>query len=242
VPHAQVEGVLEEVLPVRPHVQLHGQGLVGAHAPHGGVKGELADADGHAPVALVPDAQNGGGVRGHDKAHLLQRHVPQGFFHLVNVLGADGEAPGVAVDVGELPHRLPHRGRVEDGEHLLQVVHQEGVEEDLVPVLEVPQVDVLLQRRGLQAVAAVDPLLLLLQGVDVGRKKAKEAQGPSLLLGEGRALVEEGKPEEEEARDVGLQVPLPLLVPLDVVVAADRHALTLKGKGGRLSPPSPGRA
>jgi len=83
---------------------------------------------------------------------------------------------------------------------------------------------VFLQRALDKAVAAVDPLLLLLEGVHMGGKKALEAQGSPLLLGEGRALVEEGKPQQKETGNVGLQVALASLVPLDIVIATNRHS------------------
>ena len=74
------------------------------------------------------------------------------------IVGRDPEAARTAHDVAELLARPTHGGRVDDGHELLDVLHEEPVEERLVAVLQGRQADVLLELVGLA------PHVLELQG------------------------------------------------------------------------------
>jgi len=83
-----------------------------------------------------------------------------------------------------------HRGGVDDGHHLLQVIGDDPVVQGLVAVLEGGEEDVFFQVVGFAPVIAHDPHHLLRHGVDARRQQPPQAQGVALLAGEGGALVE----------------------------------------------------
>src|SRR5262249_17725267 len=100
------------------------------------------------------------------------------------VSGRDPEAARPAVDGRELLARAPDRRRVDDRQKLLDVVHEDPVEEVLVAVLEGRQADVLLQRIGLAGDVGVHAPALLVQGRDPcgrspSRPKASRSSGAS---------------------------------------------------------------
>jgi hypothetical protein len=61
---------------------------------------------------------------------------------VVDVPGADHQPARVPVDAAELLHRLGDDRRVDDGHHLLEVLIQQRVEDDLRPILQGAQEDV----------------------------------------------------------------------------------------------------
>src|SRR5690606_12502348 len=93
--------------------------------------------------------------------------------------------------------------RVDDGQHLLEVLVHEGVEQDLVAVLQRAQVHVpaYVGRRAL--VVGVGAGQLLFQRRDVGRQQALETERHPLLCRERGAPVEERQSRQEEAGQVG---------------------------------------
>src|SRR5262249_17957565 len=68
-----------------------------------------------------------------------------------------------------------------------------------VAVLEVAEVDVLLEVGPLVAEVAVAPLQLLVQGADVGRQEAVEAELGAFVVGEGAPLVKHRAIEQRQA-------------------------------------------
>ena len=136
VVHAQIQRIVDQILAVGAHVEFDRQGLVGADAARRRVEAQLANRDRHAAEALVADAQNGAGIGGDDHPHVVERHIVQHLVDPVHVQGADRQPARVAVDVREDPHRLAHRGGVENRQQLFEVVGQNAVEQHLVAVLQ----------------------------------------------------------------------------------------------------------
>ena len=99
----------------------------------------------------------------------------------------DEQAAGPAVDVAELLARLRDHRRVDHGRHLLDVVEEEPVEEDLVGVLQGAQVDVPLEVVVLAPVGLVRADHLLVQALDLRRQEAVQAEPDPLVLRERRA-------------------------------------------------------
>jgi hypothetical protein len=75
------------------------------------------------------------------------------------------------------------------GKHLGEVLPDERVEEDLVSLLETPEVRVLREWRRFAPERAIRTVDLLVEGRHVRREQAFEPQRDPLLLGEARPLV-----------------------------------------------------
>ncbi len=94
--------------------------------------------------------------------------------------------------MAELRAARRHHGGVHDGGHLLEMVHEKSIEQNLVVVLERPQVDVPLKVLRLALVGFVGPDDLLVERFHLGGQEGVEPQRRSLLVGERGPLVEEG--------------------------------------------------
>jgi hypothetical protein len=97
-------------------------------------------------------------------------------------------------------------GRIDYGQHLFEVAHEQRVEEHLVGLLEPAQKDIAFivvgqLTEGLQA--ARD---LLVEGSDHRREKAVQVEEVALLVSEGGALVEQRVVEEGITAAVGLYI------------------------------------
>ena len=92
-----------------------------------------------------------------------------------------------------MPEQLtcqPHGRRVDDRHHFLDVVDDHPIEEPLVPVVERSQVDIFVEVGRLSAEVLQDLLNLLVLSEDPWWDESSQLQSVSLLLGEGRTLVE----------------------------------------------------
>ena len=216
---AEVQRVVEQVLPVGAHVEPDRKGDPGIDPRRGRVEGELADADRDPAEALIADAENALRVRGDDQPHVRGRDVREQLVDVFDVLGADHQPPRIAVDAAELLDRLSHRGRVDDGHHLLEVLVEEGVELHLGAILQGAQIDVTVEVIGEPAEVSVRALELLFERRDVGREHPEQPELAALFERERGALVEQGQARERHAGEVGLQIALAVCVLLLLVLA-----------------------
>ena len=178
---AEVEVVVQQRLVVGAHVEADGQGPGGMDAGRGHVEGELAHGDAHAARALVAEAEDALVVGRHHEANVLEGRVAQGLEDAAPLRRGDPEPAGAAEDPAELLAGAAHRGGVDDGQELLEVVGEDAVEEDLVAVLERGEADEALQGVGLARDVAVGPRRLLLHGGDGAREQAVEPEAQPLL-------------------------------------------------------------
>ncbi len=206
VPVADIGRVVQQRLVVGADVQGDGDDAGGVDARGGGVDGQLADRDAgpaaHAPVADAEDLLR---VGGHDQVDVV-RPQPQGLerpLDAVWVVDGQEHAPGAPVLVAVGADRLGHRGVVHDGQHLAQVIAQQPVVQDLVPVAQGFHEDVLLQVGRLRAVLRVRAAHLLVQGLDDRRQQPLQAQLRPLARREGRALVQQRLAQHREAAQRG---------------------------------------
>src|SRR5919106_1774935 len=158
------------------------------------VDGELADRDGDAsdpPVAYAKDLLC---IRGDDEVHLLRTKaiVLEGLLYIFWTVHREVDPPGPAVLMAVELDGLSDRRVIDYGKHLPQVLREELVEEHLVAVLQRAQIYVLVQVGCLVLVLVVGPLGLLFEGQNRRWQEPDQPQVLSLLLGEGRALVEQG--------------------------------------------------
>ncbi len=192
----EVERIVQEGHVVRAHVEADRKGLPRWDPRTRGVEGELAHRDSHAPRTLVAQAEDSLVVGDHDEADVVEGCVAQHLTDAPPMPRGNPKPAAAAEDVTPLLTGSADRGRVDDGQELLEVVDDQTVEEPLVAVLKCRQADVLLQGVGLAGDVLVDPLLLLLDRARVVGQKPFEAKGQALLFGEGRALCIQGMLEQ----------------------------------------------
>ena len=189
VAHAQVQGVVQPLLVVRPHVERDRERAVGRDARAQGVEAELADRDAHPARALVAQAQDPLAVGHHDHRGVRDPGVGQDRLDAVPILVGDVQAAAAPVDVGVLLARLADDRRVDDRHHLVDVLEHQAVEERLVAVLQARQVDELLEVGRLRLEVLVGPVHLLADGADGRRDQAAEIELVALPAGERGAFV-----------------------------------------------------
>ncbi|GDY63860.1 hypothetical protein SAV14893_032530 [Streptomyces avermitilis] len=221
MPVAEVEGAVEELLAVGADVEHDGQGAARVDAGGGGVDGELADGDVDAAHAPVADAEDALAVGGDDQVDVVGAEAggAQGAFDVVGGVHGQVDPTGAPVLVAVALDGRAHGGGVDDGQHLLEVVADQPVEQHLVAVVEGRQVDVLGQVAGLLPELGIGAVGLLVLGEHARRHEADQAQGPALLIGERGSPVEPGVGQDgpSPGRDPqGLVggVPLGRLVPV----------------------------
>jgi len=107
------------------------------------------------------------------------------------------QAASTAVEMAELLTRLADRGRINDGQHLFQVIEEQSVIKGFVAILEREHIDVFLQVAGFDGIAFIGPLLLQAEiSHAVGQQTAK-AQPVPFVFRESGALVVHGVLAEE---------------------------------------------
>src|ERR1019366_2097756 len=109
-----VERVSEEALVVGPTVEGDCEGEPWVDASPGGVQGELANGDPHAPGPLVAESENPLVVGGHDEPNPGGRRVVEQLGNPVDVVGGDPAAPHAPHHVAELPADTADRRGVDD--------------------------------------------------------------------------------------------------------------------------------
>jgi hypothetical protein len=169
-----------------------------------GVEAELADRDAHATDALVAEAEDALAIGDDDDVHVLLRAVAEDFAEPVPVFPGQEQTAWPPVDRAEAEAGLPDRRCVDDGQHLLQVLGDEVVEEDLVGVLQLPQVDVPVEWLVVAEERRVGAVGLLLEGLHGGRQQPVETEFGAFWSAEGRALVEQRVGEDRGAVGLGV--------------------------------------
>src|SRR5690606_33642425 len=219
VPDTEVERIVEKVGAVGADVELGRQRRGGIESRSSWVQRELADTDGHPAVPLITDPEDALRVGGDREADIGHRGVGQDLVGPVDVVGADHHATRIAVQVTEPLHGLGHGRCVDDRQHLLEVFLDERVEQDLVAVLQRPQVYVPSDVCRRTQVVGVRARQLLVERRDMWRQQALEAELGALLGRERGALVEQRQACEEEARQVRRQVGVAVVVDTPLVLS-----------------------
>ena len=204
VPPAEVERVLEQPLVVRADIERHREAARRVQAAGGDIERHLADRDAHAVRPEIAEAENALTV-GHDyQVHARQRHALEDLVDVRDVVRAEVDAAVPPGDVTELQAGLAHRGRVDNGDHLVEVLDQQPVEQHLVAVQEALQEDELLHVVGLAPEVLERSLHLVLERRHARAQQSREFQRQALLLGERRRLVEHRVAQQLLATEVDL--------------------------------------
>src|SRR5262249_46786156 len=151
-----------------------------------GVERELPDGDAHAAGALIAEAEDPLAIADHDGADAVIARMGQDLGDAMAVRKTEEEAAGLVPDLAEALAALADGGRIDQRQHLFDIVDQELVEQGLVRILEIAQKGVLLERRLIAAQRREAPGRLLLQASDMRRQQAMQMEGVALRLGEGR--------------------------------------------------------
>ena len=124
------------------------------------VERELAHGDPHAAHTQVAQPEDPLTVGHHDHLHVPVLDVVEDRVYLVLLRVGDVEAAWAVVDVAVADAGVADHGRVNDGDHLGDVLAYEPVEQNLVPVQELHQIQVALQVVVAGQVVGVGPLEL----------------------------------------------------------------------------------
>mmetsp|Transcript_47782 Transcript_47782/g.123354 ORF Transcript_47782/g.123354 Transcript_47782/m.123354 type:complete len:238 (+) Transcript_47782:929-1642(+) len=186
---AQIEGIVEQGLPVCAHIERDRQRLAWVESAADHVQLQLPNGDAHAASALVTEAQDPAAVGADDDVRHLEPVVEHPA-EVAPVRDAEEHAGGPGEDLAELLAGLSHGGRVHDGEQLHQVVMQDAEKERPISTVEPHEVSVLVQRGGLSPHVEDLALRLSLQGLRPRRHQAADSELLPLHRCEGRALVQ----------------------------------------------------
>jgi hypothetical protein len=176
LPYAEIELVVEQFQPVGAHIQLDRHGVKRIDAAADGVQRQLANRDGQATVALIADAENGRGVGGDDHPHIVPGKLRTTLAARSMLSGENDSPRGILVQMAELLHRLTDGRGVDDRHHFFEMPFQQGVKQGFSPFLQGAQILVFGDRIGFAQEAAVDPLDLLLQGINLRRQQTIQPQ------------------------------------------------------------------
>ena len=94
------------------------------------------------------------------------------------------------VDVAKFLAAQRDDGRIDDGQHFLDVVEEQTIEEDFVGVLQLAKIDVAFEVVRLEGKSLMSAEALIVERFDDGRKKAVQVEGFALLVCKGGSLVE----------------------------------------------------
>ena len=208
----EVLGIAQELRVVGSHVEHDRKRPRRGDAADEHVERELSDRNPEAADALIADAQDALAVRDDDDVHLAIRAVSQQLGDPVAERIRDEEAARPPVDVAETLARPGDHRRVDDRDHLFDVVEQQAVEENFVRVLQRPEGDVPPQVGPLREICLVGAAHLLIQRLDAWREQAVKPESGPLLVRKRRALVQGRIPDESDAADAGRRrrrLPLP---------------------------------
>ena len=191
VPFTEVHLIVEEAQIVRPDVERQRHDAAGMDARCGGVDRGLADSDLYAANALVADAQNALGVGDDDEIHVvgIAAVVEHRLFDVILPIDRQKDAARTDVFVAESLDRLADRRRIDDRQHLVEVLAEQVVEEDLVSVAQLREVHVLPDGGARPPELLIDPSGLILEARDAAGKKSDQPQQVSFGHGERRTPV-----------------------------------------------------
>src|SRR5262249_17016599 len=191
VPPADVNGIPQALGIVGAHIEHDRQSGCGVQTATRGIKREFADRNTHAACALIAEAEDALAI-GHDNGlNVVETRVGKNALDVAHMEKAEEETARLAEGMAEFLAAKSYRGRVDDRQHAGEIMHQQGVEQNLDAVLEAAQKDVALKiawqlREGLHA-----PGDLLVEGCDIGREQSVQLESVSFLVGKSGSFVEQ---------------------------------------------------
>ena len=196
---AEILGIAETFLVVGADVQNDGQSARRMNSADKAVEREFADGNAEAADALVADAENAFAIGDDDDVDFRIGIIAQQSGNQMAERIGNEEAARAAIDVAEFLAAEGDDGRVNDGQHFIDMVEKKAVEENLVGVLELAEIDVALEVVRFQGKGLIGADDLVVERLDYGRKKGVEAKVLALGFREGGAFVQSGIVEEIHA-------------------------------------------
>ena len=141
---AHVHRVIQQRLVIGAYVDHDRQRIGWANPAASGVERQLTDRNAHAADTLVAKAENPLAIGHHDHFHVIFGGATQDIVHMLAVRVADKQPPVVAVDIGELLARLANRRRVDNRQHLFQMLRDKTEIERFVVILNGTKVNMAL--------------------------------------------------------------------------------------------------
>ncbi len=157
----------------------------------GGVERELADRNAHAAGALIAEPEDAFAVADHDGFDFVVARMAEDAADQVLVRDAEKQAARLAKDMAEQLAAETDRRRIDDRHHLFDVAGQHRVEQGLVGILQAAQEHVALDVAAEPAKGVEPAHDLVIELGDVRRQEPVQVERVALVLGEGRALVED---------------------------------------------------
>ncbi|MEZ6073767.1 MAG: hypothetical protein R3C10_26685 [Pirellulales bacterium] len=130
------------------------------------------------------------GVRDHDHLNVRLHAVRQNLVDVVLVRKRNKEPTRTPVDVAKAFACFTDGRRVDDRQHLVDVVDGKPIEKRFVRILQIAQVDVLFQIRGVLSEGLIATTQLLRNGFDLWRQQAKQTEFHAFFGGERGPLVQ----------------------------------------------------
>ena len=190
---ADIERIVAKFGVLGAHIEHHGEGAAGVDARTRGVERQLADGNAHPVGTEIAEAEDTLTIRNHDDGDFLHRGpVAEESTDATPVAGAQVHAARPAKDVGEALACFPHRGRIQDRQHLGHVIHHRAVEQVLVPILQRGERYVPVEVGTRAADALEDARHLLLLRGDAWRQEAMKPEPGAFTVGERGPLVQRG--------------------------------------------------
>ena len=178
---AEVFRIFESFGVVRSDIQDDRQCSCRMDATDQGVQRELPDRDAESARALIADAQDALTVGHDDDIDVFIRTISQQRGDRVTERIGNKQSARPSINVAELLARQRNGGRVNNRRHFRNVVEKKPVKEDLVGVLQSPQVDVPFEVVVFSLVGLVSAHDLLLKRLDLRRKKTVQAKLDALV-------------------------------------------------------------
>ena len=187
---AEIFRVAQAFLVVRADVQNDGESSPGMNSADEAVERKLADGNAEAADALVTDAENALAVRNNNYINFGIWVVAQKRGNGMAKGIRNEKSAGAAVNVAEFLAAKRDDGSVDDGQHLLNMVEEQAVEEHFISVLKLAEIDVALEVVGLEREGLVGADALIVERFDDRRKQAVQSENRALVLRKGGAFVE----------------------------------------------------
>src|SRR5690554_1047229 len=207
MPHAEVDRIADEIDTLGADIERDGHRMEGADAAADRIERELPDRDGEPAIALIADAEDGRRVGRHDHPHIVHGEAIEHAISAIDIERRERDAARVLIERAELLYRLADRRRVDDRHHLLEMLVEEFIKKDLLPLLERAKKLILSDRIGLLAEALIDARDLLVDRMNLRGEEPVEAQLDPLFMGEGGAFICEDEAEEGDPIKVHLHDP-----------------------------------
>src|SRR6202034_3423621 len=189
---ADIKRIVEMLPVVSADVEDDRQCRRGMQSGAGGVERKLADRNAHAASALVAETENTFAVADDDGLDVVEAAIGEDAANIVLMRIAQKQASGLAENMAESLAAQADGRRINDRHHLLDVLGQQRVKQGFVGILQTSEKGVLLDVGAQRTKRVVATHNLIVEFGNVRWQQSVKFELVALLLGKGRAFVEQG--------------------------------------------------